>query len=299
MQLRQAILSTLSYHSKFNYPLTLDELHRFLLINRPISSNELKPEVNELIKNELIQKDGDFYLLTRTTHPRLTTHNSQLTTLRNRRAIVSAPKLRLARRAARLIGFLPWIKLVCVTGSLAMENSDETDDIDLMIVTSPNRLWLTRPLVVIMTSLIFKRRRPHPHSSTHNPQHTTHNNELCLNLWLDSSTLAMPPHRQNLLTAHELAQMKPLINKNFTYEKMLSLNKWGAKLLANFWSTIQQFNNLAINNQQSAANNLLNSLNSFLFRLQYSYMRPKITTEEVTLHSAFFHPKVRRTPPAR
>ncbi len=212
--------------------------------------------------------------------------------LRLKRQLISKPKLDLARKAAKMIGIIPWIKLICVTGSLAMENSDPDDDIDLMIVTSPNRLWLARPLVVFLISLFFKRRRP-----INNQQLTinNHSNEICLNLWLDENALAMPKPRQTSAIAHELAQMKPLINKNHTYEKMLFLNKWGNKFLANFWSTIKQFNNLTINNQQSIANNFLNLLNSLLFRLQYAYMKPKITTEEVTLHSAFFHPTVRKT----
>lgn len=215
--------------------------------------------------------------------------------LRRRRA--SAPKFRLAARVARLIGLLPSVKLVCLTGALAMENSDENDDIDLMIVTSPNRLWLTRPLVVLLVSLFFKRRRPIPSALSLQP--LALRNALCLNLWLDASALAMPPHRQDLRTAHELAQMKPLVNKDKTYEKMLSLNKWEEKFLANFWqSVMHSFGPKRLLPSSffllPSLNNLLNLINYFFFRLQYLYMRPKLTSEEVTLHSAFFHPTVRR-----
>lgn len=119
-------------------------------------------------------------------------------------------------------------------------------------------------------------------------------NSLCLNLWLDTSALAMPPHRQNLLTAHELAQMKPLVNKNKTYEKMIAGNSgWAEKFLAN------AFSGARVKRQESRRKTDLwqlatgNFLNFFLFRLQYVYMRPKMTTEEVNLHGAFFHPRSR------
>src|SRR3989338_3884319 len=277
----KAITSTLSYHSRFSYPLTFDELHRFLVINRPLSSNEVKKILDELVKKQEVIKQKNYYSL-----PSSFVLRPSSFTLRPRRAAASAPKLHLARRAARLIGLLPWVKLICVTGSLAMENSDSGDDIDLMIVISPNRLWLTRPLVILLISLFFKRRKPVPSSFVLRP--SSFSNTLCLNLWLDASALAMPPHRRDLRTAHELAQMQPLINKNHTYEKMLLLNKWGKKYLANFWNSFLRPSSFVL---RPSTNNPLNLFNLLLFRLQYAYMKPKITSEEVNLHSAFFHPK--------
>ena len=285
--MKHAILFTLSYHSRFSYPLTFDELHRFLVINRLVSPNELKTELTELINQKKITEKKDFYYL-----PNL----PDLPDIRLNRQKTSQTKLRLARRAARLIGLLPWVKLICVTGSLAMENSDSGDDIDLMIVTAQNRLWLVRPFAILLISFFFKRRKPIPSSFVLRP--SSFSNTLCLNLWLDSSALAMPPHRRNLRTAHELAQMKPLINKDKTYEKMLYQNRWAKNLLANFWRGVS----LASGEESPwrtprrlliILNNLMNFLNLFLFRLQYAYMKPKITSEEVVLHSAFFHPRER------
>ena len=55
----------------------------------------------------------------------------------------------------------------------------------------------------------------------------TNNNTICLNLWLDESALEIPVDQRNLYTAHELAQMKPRVNKDGTYEKMMWANRWG------------------------------------------------------------------------
>ena len=298
----EAIIKTLNYHSKFNYSLNFPELHRFLVINRPVSSNEVKPELVKLVKKKKIIASGGFYYLSNLpNYPNF----PNLPNIRLIRRQSSRPKIQIALRAAKLISLVPFVRLVCVTGSLAMENSGPDDDIDLMIVTSQNRLWLTRPLVVLLISLFFKRRAPVFKGPALPRQgralsNSTANfaNAICLNLWLDASALAMPPHRRDLRTAHELAQMKPLVNKNKTYERMMLINSWAKKYLANVWNddSLKQWNTRTLKHQNRivlmfSCFNVLMKLNSFLFRLQYAYMKPKITTEEVTLHSAFFHPK--------
>jgi hypothetical protein len=296
---KHAILSTLSYHSRFSYPLTLDELHRFLIINRPVSSNEVKSELAKLVKKEIIIENRGFYHLSNSpNYPNF----PNLPNIRLKRRESSLPKIQIARRVAKLIGLLPWVKLVCLTGALAMENSDPDDDIDLMIVTSLNSLWLARPIIILLVSSFFKRRKPIrkgptlPARPAGGPRQgrtlldstTSFANEICLNLWLDASALAMPPHRRNLRIAHELAQMQPLINKNQTYERMISVNSWSKKFLANFWKGVSL--PYGKETPYNKTNRLLNLMNLFFFNLQFAYMRPKITSEEVTLHAAFFHP---------
>ncbi|MBI2309576.1 hypothetical protein HYU89_01635 [Candidatus Collierbacteria bacterium] len=289
------IFSTLLYHSIFDYPLTIDEIHHYLISEKIVPLSTLKEEIGVLLKVGKILSGGEFFISSSIIHYPLS-----IIVLRRHRKDISQKKLMIAKRASRVISIIPWVKMIAITGALAMENVDEKDDIDLMIITSKNRLWIVRPLVLLFVSLFFKRRHPLSNATTNHQsggagsrsagQLITHNNEICVNLWLDESALVIPEGQRNLYTAHELAQMKPIVNKEKTYEKMLIRNKWGEKFLANFWSTIQQFNNLTINNQQFATNNPLNLLNLFLFCLQFTYMKAKMTNERVSLHAAFFHP---------
>lgn len=269
--IRQAIFSTLSYHSLFNYPLSLEEIHRFLITDRPVSRNTLQRKLENLVRENKIVFQNGFYAL----------RNRQPTVLRSRRAITSQPKFLIARRAARIIAAIPWVKLVAITGALAMENADVNDDIDLMIVTAKNRLWLVRPIGLIIAGLFFKVRR----SNLSNLSNLT--NSLCLNLWLDESALAISPSQRNLYSAHELAQMKPIVNKNMTYERMVVENGWGKRFLANFWSDFHEpLTSISLIRQIGP----ISLINTIAFRLQLAYMKSKMTTERVNLHSAFFHP---------
>lgn len=229
-----------------------------------------------------IMKSGSWYSI-----PSAFSHQPfAFTTLRRSRQKISQKKRTIACRASCVIGKLPWIKLVAVTGALAMDNADERDDIDLMIVTEKNRLWIARPLVILLISLFFKCRK----SNLSNMSNSLNlANALCLNLWLDELALVIPASQRNVYAAHELAQMKPIVNRNGTYERMMVLNMWGKKYLANTWERINQpinqYTNKPINQW-----NPFNILNKITFGMQFQYMKSKMTTERVSLHSAFFHP---------
>jgi len=104
------------------------------------------------------------------------------------------------------------------------------------------------------------------------------------NLFLEENHLKIGP--ENLFLAHEVCQMKPIFNKEGTYEKFFGENKWVFKFLPNAGK------NLKIKYQKSNIKNnfLISFFNILAFKLQYFYMKSKITNEKVSLHQAFFHP---------
>jgi len=286
------VFPTLLYHSIFDYPLTISEIHRYLISDRIVSLSALKKEISSLLQTGKILLRSGFFIPSSIIY-----HPSSIVVLRPRRQKISVRKLAIARRAAKAISIIPWIKMVAVTGALAMENADEDDDIDLMVVTSRNRLWIVRPLVLLFVSLFFKRRYPIPNAQTNNQKPTT-NNAICLNLWLDESSLEIPIGQRDLYTAHELAQMKPVVNRDGTYEKMMWENRWGRKYLANAWDRPSGYQVGRLAGKKSLFFQIVNLLtckpvnlfNRLAFNLQFRYMKPKMTNERVSLHSAFFHP---------
>ena len=302
--LSKSILSTLLYHSVFDYPLTVNEIHRYLISEKAVLPSPLKKEIGLLVKSKKIISNNNLLI------PRFQIHDSRfMISFRLRRQKISAEKMIIAKLASNAISMIPWVKMIAVTGALAMENADNNDDIDLMVVTSRNCLWIVRPLAILLVSLFFKRRYPLPNAETNPPadawsvsdwragnqQPIINNNAICLNLWLDESALEIPVDQRNLYTAHELAQMKPVVNKEKTYEKILIQNRWGKKFLANFWQSslrVPPRRGVAIplGSFTSFRMTAGNFLNSFLFHLQFIYMKSKMTNERVSLHSAFFHP---------
>ncbi len=259
-----AISNTISYARQFDYDLTLGELHHWLITPGLVSLSSLKKFLSKTRLRSSI--------------------SIKLTPKRLRRRTLTQNKLSLATSAFALLSFFPSIKLIALTGSLAMNNASPKDDIDLMIVTSAHSLWLSRLFILPLLRLFF---------NTRLPQQTTSRNSLCPNLWLDTLSLAVPLQKRSLYTAHEVLQIKPLLNRDQTYEKFIRHNSWTKKYLFNAYKLTTANFPVSSKRGTNALNwigYLLLPLNLLAFLLQYLYMRPKITHEHITLHSAFFHP---------
>ena len=198
----------------------------------------------------------------------------------------SRSKLIIAKKAAKLISKIPTVLFVGITGSLAMMNSANESDIDLMIVTKKNSLWTTRVLVYALLLLASYELRK--------PKQDSEKNMLCINLWIDESDLVWSKNDRNIYTAHEIAQIVPIFNKNKTYEKFISLNKW----ILNYWpNSIKVNSNKDIKilserktNHFISANFISRTIEKISFKIQYLYMHKKITREVVTPTRAIFHP---------
>lgn len=254
-KLTQQEISSLLYHDIFDYPLTTKELKKWSLRS---------PKTHSKIG---YSSDKSYYFLQ---------GKNQLVNQRLKNELASKNKNQIALSASKLIGKIPTIKLIAVSGSLAMNNAAADSDIDLLLITSADALWVSRPLVYLLLKFNgYKIRKP---------KEKNEKDKLCLNLWMDEKELTI--YEQNAYTAHELAQLKPLISKNNTYEKLLVANKW----VLDYWPNSVEIrnSNFEILNKFKYLNVISNLL---LYCLQRLYMSGKLTREQVSLHRAFFHPK--------
>lgn len=211
--MKKEIISTLAYADIFDYPLKKEEIWRFLLSDIRCQILDVDKGLKEL--PEVSQKNN-FYFLKKREH---------LVLLRKKRERWSKEKLKIVQKVANWLKLIPTIKMVAVTGALAMENSNKNDDIDLLIITSKNRLWLTRFLTVILLELVAKRRHPTDKEVK---------DKICLNMFLDEGHLEVPKKEQDLFSSHEVCQLKVLWDKNGIYQKFLKANLWSKKFLPNW-----------------------------------------------------------------
>lgn len=193
------MIKTLAYADVFDYPLTAAEIKRWLIKGDSFASAKASPYWN--------------YLPGR----------AQLVRLRRRREQTSRAKLAKLKNLIFIFKLIPWVKLVCVTGALAMNNADTEDDIDLMIVTVKNRLWLTRLII----SLLFW-----PHLRGGRMDSSKVADRICINLWLDETALVIK--QQSLYIAHEICQAQPIFDRDNTYQKFINANLWYKKFLPNW-----------------------------------------------------------------
>jgi hypothetical protein len=209
--LERAILHTLLYSDLFDYPLTFAEVAHYL-IGRPGTPDEVRACITRSIwlADRVIELDG--YLALR--------GREALIARRLDRAASSDRLWRHMQHFVRVLRALPFVRMIAVTGSLAMMNSADHDDIDVLIVTAPDRVWLTRALSI---ALVYAGKLC--------------GDTLCPNYVISERALALD--RRTLFVAHEFAQMVPVYGLAI-YDRMCALNHWIQRVLPNasqpFWS---------------------------------------------------------------
>ena len=256
----EAIIKTLCYSHIFDFPLKDTEIHQRLIGKRAILS-QIKSTLDRQTK--IKSKKGYYYVA-----------NGKIVEDRVQRKEYSRQKI---DRASKLTAFLRKIKTieaVYVTGAVAVENANKQDDIDLLIITKPNRLWTTRFVVNLFLDLLGSRRKPLMPKA---------NNKLCLNLWLTTDSLMVKKEHQNLYSAYEVIQAKALFDRGDIHNAFLYQNRWIKKILPNAKVPSKQTAKISRSKE--------NKLERFLYALQKSYMQSKITREKIDSQSAFFHPR--------
>lgn len=229
--LEKDILEVCRYFSFFNYPPTFLEIYTFL--PKKCSKKKLKEELDRLVEEKKIFVfDDRFFSPFKNTMGgqgiRLKIKNQikkQILKFR-KRYLASKEKLKNLRFKfyLKLLSFFPQIKLVGLSGSMAMMNAKKNDDIDLFVITAKNRLFTGRFIAVFLAKLFWLYR---PRFSL------DYKNKVCLNLFFDEENLEVPDFKKTKYVAHEILQMKPLIVKDDIYQQFLRANRWVYKIFPN------------------------------------------------------------------
>lgn len=267
----ECIINTLSYFDLFDYPLTFAEIKKYLCCLQDVSDTELH-EILESI-SIIQEQDGFYYFLGR----------SQIINKRIERNEISYQKFAKAKIIGRILSFIPTIEYIGVSGSLSMNNASDGDDIDLFFITKQNTLWLTRFAVNILLSILKQKR---------GRRQKNIKDKICPNMFLSYDNMLFKKKRQTVYTAHELVQMRTLINKNSTYELLVHKNKWLYDYLPNIEIPAGRKSKRV---SPSFFRGIIQSFEKFAYFVQTAYMRFHRRDETITKKAAFFHPYDRQT----
>jgi len=206
-----AILETVLYSDLFDYPLTRDELAHYLIGVETDEGTLRACLQSPRHLNGQLKQIGD-YVVARQREP--------LVDRRRTRQSASARLWIRARRFVRVLAALPFVRMVAVTGALAMDNSARGDDVDVLIVTARGRVWTARLFAV---GLVYAGR--------------LFGDTLCPNYVISEDALAI--EARDLFTAHEFAQMVPLYGLA-TYDRLRQANAWVYDYLPNAHAPMRQ-----------------------------------------------------------
>lgn len=190
--LGMAVRRTLAYADLFDYPLSARELHRYLHGLR-VPWADLHALLTDGVSG--VETSEGFYVLA-----------GRLWTVAERQRRATSSKLlteRLQRYRATL-KYLPFVRMVALTGSLSMQNVATRDDIDVMVVTAPGRVWLARAVIILLVHLA-----------------RLTGDALCPNFVVAENALELGD--LSIYDAHEIAQMIPLCGYD-VYQRLWASN---------------------------------------------------------------------------
>ena len=206
-ELKHAVLHTLAYADVFDYPLTTDEIQRYLT-DVKASPREVEDALKQL--TPVVCCEGMYYFLS---------DRETIVATRRKRAEVASHLWPLAIRYGWVIASLPFVRMVTVTGSLPMDNTEDGKDIDFMIVTQSGYLWTCRAMTLAIARIA-----------------RLNGVTLCPNYLVAENALELED--RSLYVAHELAQMIPLSGME-VYERIRCLNSWMDDYLPNLQGAAQ------------------------------------------------------------
>ncbi len=221
--LDRAILRTLAYYDVFSYPLTVEELWRWLWPDpavplSPTTVDDVRQVIGgQSLRGHVAVTDGFVTLAGREVH----------VVTRASRQADNAKKWKRAESAARFIELVPFVKLVAVSNTLAINNARPASDIDLFIVTSRQHIWIARFLVTGIINLLGWRR--------HGKKIT---NRICLSFYVTSAALDLSPVKSADPDPHFTfwtSQLVPLMVDADMYTKFKAANGWVTATLPNAW----------------------------------------------------------------
>lgn len=196
----QNILKTLGYFDLFQYPLTRPEISVFHPAVVPLQ--ELETALETLLTEKTVFRLDEFYSLS----------NDHLLVERRRRGnLLAVKQLKTAQRVAKFLSRFPYVKAVAVSGSLSKNFASDKTDIDLFIITAPNRLWIARTCMHLFKKLTFLTGRQH---------------RYCMNYYVDEQEPEIT--EKNIFTAIEIITLLPMQGRS-SLDEFIAANEWVKK----------------------------------------------------------------------
>ncbi len=210
-RLGKNILATVTYYDVLDMPLTAFEIWKHLMVQEPDQPDServctladvFRVLASGTLASKIEEQNGLYFLPGR----------EGLIASRIRAEKISVSKLKRMRRLAALLASVPYLRMLGVTGSLAMKNGTRESDWDMFVVLRSGKIWIGRTILTGFLHFIGKRR---------------HGNKIqdraCLNYFVTEDNLEIGT--KDLFSAHEYRFFIPLLH--FDLFQIFELkNRW-------------------------------------------------------------------------
>jgi hypothetical protein len=216
--LSKNILATIIYYDILDYPLTSFEIWKYLAAIDSQVAPEKKCTLFEVvkaleedeIKKHTAQSMGFYFLKGR----------EHLVLERLERNKISARKIKLIKRIAYILRFVPFVRMIAVTGRVAMKNAKSQSDLDFLIAIKKGRIFTGRFFVTLITHLLGRRRYGKKIA-----------NRACLNYYITTASLKVD--LRDIYSSNEYSFIFPVFGAD-TFHLFQKENIWITDFKPNF-----------------------------------------------------------------
>ncbi len=206
-RLGEDILRVLIYFDIFHYPLTSEEIYRFLPSNSTSPAEILSLCTTGALRNIVTERQGHFFLAEGN-------GSGELVPARMENERRARRYLSVARFLTRIMRRFPFVRAVLVSGELSKGVATRRGDIDYVVITAENRLWIARTMLILFKKTVLLNSKRF----------------FCLNHFITESFLHVTT--RNIYSALEIATLKPLYNVPLCSAYM-ETNSWISRFFPN------------------------------------------------------------------
>lgn len=206
--LTTAVEHTLLYLDQFDFAPTLLEVEKWLLKNaQPTTSlSQIQTTLNE--NPRITHKEGFFML----------TGREELATIRKKKYDATDEKWKHAQPFLKLLAAMPFIQAMWFSNSMGWHNARHESDIDLVIVTTPGRIWTARFFTTALMKLL--RQRPHEQDES---------KAICLSFYSTAQNLDLEQYKiseQDIHFTFWATQLYPVYDPKQLFQEYQKTNDW-------------------------------------------------------------------------
>lgn len=192
-----AIYGCICYFDIFKYPLQQAEIFEF--VGKRLLPKDIENTLEELVALDVISTHQGFYFLQGASYARIQTRTIAEQRFRQKQKTI--------KRFGKLISKFPFVESVSISGSCSKGLLDASGDVDYFIITSRNRVWVCRTLLIAFKKIFLFNSKKY----------------FCVNYFIDVDHLEIPD--KNNFVAAEISTLIPL-NNQALFQKFLRENAW-------------------------------------------------------------------------
>lgn len=206
-RLAQSIQQTMLWFDVFDYPLTKEELYKYLWKPPRLPYHEFVLQLERHLPDTITSTDGFYHRVGR----------QDTINCRQQQVRFIEKKIRIAKRAAKILRYIPFTKAMFVCNTVAGGYTNKDSDIDVFIIIKEKHLWFTRLLITMVLSLFRLRRTK-----------TTIANKICLSFYITDHNLNLQTvaHEQDIYMMYWISQLIPIYDPDNIREDIFKKNTW-------------------------------------------------------------------------